>query len=161
MAEIRTVTTLRSKRVEIEKSIIGYEARIKQARADLAHITAAIAIFEASGDPAGMQAYVDIHRIWKRGELMRVCKGFLQAEGPLNTRQLAERAMKALGFETADKVLAKTIAFKIVQAMRQQYIRGTIFDAGKFRGARVWTLTPPASQHGADSSQRNLLTDHD
>ena len=161
MGEIRTVTTLRSKKAEIERAILGYETRIKQARADLAHVTAAIAIFEASGDPLDMQAYVDVHRLWKRGELIRVCKGFLQAEGPLNTRQLAERAMKALGFETADKVLAKTIAFKIVQAMRQQHIRGMVFDAGKFKGARVWTLTPPASQRGADSSQRSLLTDPD
>lgn len=143
MGEIRTVTTLRTKRVEIEKSIVGYEARIKQARADLAHITAAIAIFEASGDPADMQAYVDIHRIWKRGELIRLCKGFLESEGPLNTRQLTERAMKATGLEAGDKVLAKTVALKIVQAMRQQHMRGKIGDAGKHRGARIWALPKP------------------
>jgi hypothetical protein len=35
MAEIRTVTTLRSKRAEILASIAQYEKRIAQARADL------------------------------------------------------------------------------------------------------------------------------
>ena len=72
MAEIRTVTTLTSKREEIERAIVGYEARLKQARADLAHITAAIAIFDASGDHADMLAYLDIHRIWKRGGLTAI-----------------------------------------------------------------------------------------
>ena len=52
MAEIRTVTTLRSKRAEIISSIAHYEKRIAQARADLSHVNACIALFEVSGDPA-------------------------------------------------------------------------------------------------------------
>jgi hypothetical protein len=52
MSEIRTVTTLRSKRAEILASISLYEKRIAQARADLSHLTA-IAIFEASGECEG------------------------------------------------------------------------------------------------------------
>lgn len=54
MAEIRTVTTLRSKQAEIQRAIVGYEQRLAQARADLSHVIAAIAIFEASGDREGM-----------------------------------------------------------------------------------------------------------
>lgn len=144
MAEIRTVTTLRSKRVEIEAAIVNYEARLTQARADLAHITAAIAIFEASGDHKAMQAYVDIHRLWKRGELMNLCKGFLESEGPLSTRDLAQRAMKASGLDATDKVLAKSVGFRIVQAMRAQHLRGRILDAGRIRGMRVWGLKQDA-----------------
>lgn len=68
MAEIRTVTTLRFKRDDIERSIANYEKRLAQARADLSHINAAISIFEASGDPRGFPAYVDVQRLWKRGE---------------------------------------------------------------------------------------------
>jgi hypothetical protein len=75
MAEIRTVTTLRRKAEEIRKTIVGHEQRLQAARPDLSHVMAAIAIFEASGDPADMQRYVDIHRIWPRGELIRLCKG--------------------------------------------------------------------------------------
>jgi hypothetical protein len=142
MAEIRTVTTLRNKRAEIETAIGNYETRLKQARADLAHITAAIAIFEASGDREAMTAYVDIHRIWKRGELMRLCRGFLEAEGPLSTRQLAERAMTASGLDASDKVLGKAVAHKIVYAMRAQHLRGKVDDGGRVRGARIWALKP-------------------
>jgi hypothetical protein len=138
MAEIRTVTTLRSKREEIERAIVGYEQRLGQARADLAHITAAIAIFEATGDRLAMGAYVDIHRIWKRGDLMRLCRGFLDSEGPLSTRQLAERCMKQSGLDESDKVLAKAVAFRIVQAARLQEMRGTLLRKGKLRGVCIW-----------------------
>ncbi len=144
MAEIRTVTTLSTKREEIQRVIAGYEAKLAQARADLTHITAAIKIFEATDDPDAMRAYVDTHRIWKRGELMTLCKGFLESEGPLSTKALAERAMKASGLDATDKVLAKAVAYKIVMAMRAQHIRGRVQDAGRVKGARVWALTPPS-----------------
>ena len=140
MAEIRTVTTLTYKREEIERAIVGYEQKLEQARADLAHITAAIKIFEATDDPKAMRVYVDTHRIRKRGELMRLCKGFLESEGPLSTRALAERAMKAAGLDVGDAVLRKAVAFKIVQAMCLQRLPGTMRDAGRSHGARVWSL---------------------
>jgi hypothetical protein len=42
MAEIRTVTTLKSKRDEIARAIVNYENKIAQAKVDLAHVNAAI-----------------------------------------------------------------------------------------------------------------------
>ena len=63
MAEIRTVTTLRFKRDEIIHSIRLYERQLEQARADLAHVTAAIRIFEATGDRKEMGRYVDTQRL--------------------------------------------------------------------------------------------------
>jgi hypothetical protein len=68
MAEIRTVTTLRRKRDEIVSSIRIYERQLEQARADLAHIQAAIRLFEASGDPKDIPRYMDLHRLFKRRE---------------------------------------------------------------------------------------------
>ena len=53
MAEIRTVTTLMKKRDEIRASIRMYEAKIGQARADLAHVTAVLRLFEVSGKEIG------------------------------------------------------------------------------------------------------------
>jgi hypothetical protein len=45
MPEIRTVTTLKSKRDEIARAITNYENKIAQAKIDLAHVYAAIRIF--------------------------------------------------------------------------------------------------------------------
>ena len=94
MGEIRTVTTLRAKREEIIHSIRLYEKQIAQARADLMHITAAIRIFEASGDPKEMSRYVDTYRMFKRGEPIDLCKEVL-ASGPKPTRELALHVMAA------------------------------------------------------------------
>ena len=117
MAEIRTVTTLRSKRAEIQAAIASYEHKLHQARADLSHITAAIAIFEASGERSDMAAYVNIHRVFKYGEASALCKEAL-AYGPKSTPELALYVMAAKGLDTGDKVLCKSLAFRLIHAMR-------------------------------------------
>jgi len=66
VTEIRTVTTPRSKRAEIISTIAHYEKRIAQARADLSHVNACIALFA-------------------RGELMTLCEKVL-ASGPETTK---------------------------------------------------------------------------
>ena len=128
-----------SKRAEIIAAIANYEKRLAQVRADLAHITAAITIFEASGDVEEIPPYVDIHRCFKRGEAINLCKEAL-ASGPLNTRQLALRVMAAKGLDTGDKILAKAVAARLIHALRQQCRRGLIDGTEKHLGARIWTL---------------------
>jgi hypothetical protein len=142
MAEIRTVTTLRIKRDEIAASIENYERRIAQARADLAHVTAAITIFEATGEPGAIAPYVNLDRVFKRGHAVDLCKQAL-ASGPLNTRQLALHVMQTNGLDCGDRVLAKAIALRLVNALRMQWKRGKVVTAGKENGVRIWTL--PAS----------------
>ncbi|HEX8168896.1 MAG TPA: hypothetical protein VF601_24295 [Beijerinckiaceae bacterium] len=141
MAEIRTVTTLRSKRDEITAAIANYERRLAQARADLAHVNACITIFEASGETGTMPAYVDVHRILKRGEAVTICKEALR-DGPLTTRQLAIRVMQAKGLDAGDKVLAKALASRLIHALRQQCRRGLLKGDEKRAGVRVWALPP-------------------
>ncbi len=139
MSEIRTVTTLKSKRDEILLSLRLYEGRIKQARADLAHINAAIKIFEASGDRQEMGRYVDTHRLMKRGEPTELCKEAL-ASGPKSTRELALHVMEAKGLDTGDKVLAKAVAAQLIHSLRMQSLRGRIVRDGKKGAALVWRL---------------------
>jgi hypothetical protein len=139
MAEIRTVTTLVTKRDEIERAIAGYESRLAQAKADLSHVNACIAIFEAHDDPTGSRAYVDTHRLFARGEMMRLCKDGL-ASGPKTTKELALIVMAAKGLDIGDKVLARVMALRLVHALRQQWKRGHLAGEGKVKGARVWAL---------------------
>jgi hypothetical protein len=148
MAEIRTVTTLRSKRAEIVASIAQYEKRIAQARADLSHVNACIALFEATGEPGALSPYVDTHRLFARGELMRLCKDAL-ASGPKTTKELALHVMAAKGLDTGDKVLARSMAMRLIHALRMQWRRGLISGDGKVKGARVWLApaVPQGPQH--------------
>jgi hypothetical protein len=139
MTEIRTVTTLRSKRAEIISSIAQYEKRLAQARADLSHVNACIALFEVSGEPGALTPYVDTHRLFARGELMASCKGAL-AMGPKTTKELALHVMAAKGLDTGDKVLAHAMALRLIHALRQQWRRGALTSEAKVKGARIWAL---------------------
>jgi hypothetical protein len=139
MAEIRTVTTLRYKQQEIETAIGNYEKRLAQARADLAHINAAIAIFEASGDRATLTGYVELHRLFKRGELTAMCKAAL-ASGPLDTRAIASYVIALHGLDNGDKVLARAICNRIIHQLRRLRREGQIDSIGRVKAALVWRL---------------------
>jgi hypothetical protein len=130
MAERRTIVTLRRKRDEITRIIANYEGRLDKARADLTHVEATIAIFEAAEDVQG---------IFRRGEAIAICKAALR-QGPLKTRQLVLHIMEAKGMDTADTALARTIASRLINALGQQRRRGAILGVGKAKAARIWRL---------------------
>lgn len=143
MAEIRTVTTLETKRTEIRNAIAEYERLLVQARADLSHVTACIRLFDLEDvTPCRIPAYADVHRLFKRGELGGLCHQSLAKNGPQDTRELALYAMQAKGLDTRDTVLAKAIAGRVIHALRMQAKRGKITDQGKHKGRIVWALPP-------------------
>jgi hypothetical protein len=139
MAEIRTVTTLQYKREEIEAAIKSYELRLAQARADLAHINAAIAIFKATGDARGLASYVDLHRLFRYGEMTAMCKAALAA-GPMSTREIALYVVKKKGLDLDDKVLIKAITHRLIHPLRLQRLKGTIVAVGRYKAALIWRL---------------------
>jgi len=105
----------------------------------LAHVTACIAIFEASSPGEDVSSYVDTHRMFARGEMVRLCKEAL-ASGPKTTKELALHVMASKGLDTGDKVLAHAMAQRMIHALRQQWRRGQLQDGGKISGARVWAI---------------------
>jgi hypothetical protein len=139
MPEIRTVTTLRRKRDEISASIRLYDKQLSQARSDLAHITAVLRIFDASGSPKDMGRYVDHYRLFRRGEAWTICAAAL-AKGPHDTRQLALELMKAKGMDLGDSVLAKAIGHRLIHSLRMQEQRGRVKREGKQKGVSIWRL---------------------
>jgi hypothetical protein len=140
MPEIRTVTTLKRKREQISASIKLYERQLAQARSDLAHISAAIRIFDASGPTQDIARYVDAYRLFKRGEPWAVCSAALAKQGPLDTRELAMALMRAKGMDTADTVLAKGLTNRLIHSLRMQEKRGRVRREGKRKGVTVWRL---------------------
>lgn len=136
MAEIRTVTTLRRKRDEIITVIKLYERQLEQARSDLAHVNAAMRIFEGGQD---VRPYVDIHRVFKRTEKIELCREAL-AGGPKTTKELALALMAAKDLDTGDRVLAKAVANNLIHSLRMQERRGKIARDGKRDGVCVWRI---------------------
>jgi hypothetical protein len=151
MGEIRTVTTLRRKRKEIADSIRLYERQLDQARADLAHVTAAIRIFEASGDAKHLGRYVDTHRLFQRGETWRLCSEALAARGSLTTRELAQHVMEAKGLDIGDKIMTKAIGSRLIHSLRMQALRGKLVIEGKRVGVMIWRLPQARSTPSRES----------
>jgi hypothetical protein len=139
MAEIRTVTTLRRKQHQIEAAIADHEKRLLQARADLAHINAAITIFEASGDTNTLASYVDMRRLFRIGELTAMCKAAL-TDGPKDTREIAAYIVETKGLDGGDHVLAKAIVRRINYVLRIQARGGTLVVTGRYKDAYIWRL---------------------
>jgi hypothetical protein len=94
MAEIRTVTTLRRKREEIRRAIIANEEKLDQAKADLSHVSAAIAIFEGASEGDSPRPYVVTDRLFARGEPMALAKAALSGNGPMDTRELVQAILR-------------------------------------------------------------------
>jgi hypothetical protein len=59
MALPLSISILRRKRDEIRDSITVYETKLRQAQTDLAHVLAALRLFEASGESADYRPYMD------------------------------------------------------------------------------------------------------
>jgi hypothetical protein len=141
MADPLAITILRKKRNRIRDTIASYEARLKEAQADLAHVTATLRLFEVDGNPADFPVYVDLNRIFKRGETSSFCMAALKAEGPLDTRELTARIMRSKGLDEHDKVLSQSIALRIVQTLRFRAKRGLVDGAERRKGVCLWRIT--------------------
>lgn len=140
MGDPIAVLALRRKRDEISGVIAHYERLIRDAQNDLAHVVASLRLFEVTGEPGELPAYIDLNRLLRRGETTKICMDALKVEGPLDTRQLAQIVMKAKGLNETDKVLATSIGLRIVQTMRARARRGKVDGTERRKGVCLWTI---------------------
>ncbi len=133
------VATLKAKRHDIEASVKAYESKLAQARRDLAHVQATLALF-ATDDPGTIRAYTDTSRLFNRGEVWGLCCKALAEHGPMDTRELSRWVATSKGMDAADPVLCKALAYRIVQSMTLQWKRKKIGSEGIRKGVRVWAL---------------------
>lgn len=80
---------------------------IKAAERDLSTVAATLRLFELGDQAEQFPACADISRFWKRGEIVKVFRAALEAEGPLDAREFALRVLRAKGLDEGDAVLRK------------------------------------------------------
>lgn len=135
MADPHIISTLRTKRDELECVIRAYEEKIKAAQHDLMHVNATLRLFELNGEHEVFPLHADVTRLFKRGEIWRLCKEALEAaQSALDTRELATAVIRAKGFDDGDPVLRKAVTYRIVQALTMQWKRQAVGSPGKQRG---------------------------
>jgi hypothetical protein len=136
----QVINTLRTKADRLNGIIGKLEADLAQARADLSHVNATIRLFEAPESGEGFPTHMNLDRLFKRREIAQLCAEALQT-GPMNTRELALHVIRAKGFDEGDRHLRTAIAYRIVQALRQQEKRrGAIQRVEKVGNVVVWSL---------------------
>jgi len=139
MAESQTVVTLRAKRDAIASAIQNYERQLERAKADYAHITAALTIFEASDEPGSQRAYVQLYRYFRYGEIATLARKAL-ADGPLTTIEITKQVMTAKGLDAADRVLTQSICYSVLRTMRGLYRRQGV-QRSRSKNRCTWFLT--------------------
>jgi len=143
MADRHVLTALRSKQAEIETYIQRIEKQLAAARHDLAHVNATIRLFEVNGETTQFPVYIQLKRMFAKGELPRLCREAIEAspERQLDTRQLAQAVMVAKGWDATDKALAVSVAARIIHVLSAAARTGKFRKAGRRGGVNVWAVT--------------------
>ena len=134
MAE-QILTTLTTKRREIEAHIGSLERDLEQARRDLSAVLATITVFSADG--ARVTAYMNLTKLFPRHELPKLARAALEASPDgISTVAIAAHVIAAKGLDGQDRHLRKAIAYKVVQVMRRWERERRVARKGK-EGAAV------------------------
>jgi hypothetical protein len=137
----QVINTLQSKADELTGYIAKLERDLDHARKDLAHVRAAMVLFEAPREN-GQPAYMNVNALFRRRELGALCKEAL-ANGPLNTREIAAWVIASKGLDGSDRHLRTAVAYRVVQALRmQEKRRGPIQRVEKVSNVVVWSIRP-------------------
>jgi hypothetical protein len=155
MDEPLVIQTLKQKRAEISGVIAAYQARIAQARHDLAHVNASIRLFE--GGERNRAGYIVSHGFFKKGEIADICVRHLKADSELNTRELAERVMCERNLDPTDTALRNSVVFKVVQALRHAARRKFVTMVEKRKGVCVWAAVEGLIPRAANSLSTRRL----
>lgn len=139
MSDPQVINTLRTKATELAAHIVKLEKAAAQARADLAHINAAIMLFEAPKRGEQFPLHFNLGMLFRGRELGAMCTEAL-ASGPKDTRELAEYVIAQKGLDATDRNLRISIQLRIVQAMRQRELRGQAKRVGKRAQALIWDV---------------------
>ena len=112
-----------------------------QARAVLAHLWAAIWIFESKSGDMTLPAYADIQRLFRYGEAFKLCTAAL-ASGPMTTKELAVYVAKAKGLDAKDAVMRRAMARHLIHSLRLRAKQGQLVIDGKRKETVIWGCHP-------------------
>ncbi|WP_279356310.1 hypothetical protein [Methylobacterium indicum] len=143
MALPQVVTTLRTKRDEIEAHIAELRRQLAAAERDLSSVTAVLALYDLSPNTQiRFPAYAHLNRLFAYGEMFRLAKEALRHAGvPLTTRQIALEIVRLKKWDEADLLLRKAVAYRLIQSLTRASKQGRILTTGKKSGVRLWDLS--------------------
>jgi hypothetical protein len=139
---VSTVQALVHKRAEIAGYIHDLERRLAQHRADLAHIDAAITLFDNTVQVDAIAPKRTVHRsrYFGMGELTRCCREALRdASGPISAADIAIRALTERKLDAGDPRLRSDFILRTARALGAIKKKGQVRQIGAGKGSK-WTL---------------------
>ena len=142
MPDPLVLITLSTERAEIKPYMEAVTARLSDARSDLLHVAAVMAMFDPQAVPdRPAKAYNGVMCAMRRSDLFNRCKAVLEASSdPLTTRELAAHAIAAEGWDTQDRSLRITVAHRATTHLGRLSRRGVVAKAGELGGVTLWRL---------------------
>ena len=133
-----TVSGLLSRRGEVlrEADVAAY--RVAELRNDLAAIDRTLALFVHEGDADAVMPRHQRKRAFGRGVLTRRAVEALRgADGPLSSREIAERIVEAEGADADDQAFVSEVTDSVGRMLRKMRDKGRV-RAIQDRGAVGW-----------------------
>ncbi|GJD65062.1 hypothetical protein [Methylobacterium frigidaeris] len=142
MALPQVVTTLRTKRDEIEAHIAELRRQLAAAERDLSSVTAVLALYDLSpATQTRFPAYAHLNRLFAYGEMFKLCKiALVEAGRPLTTRELALQVIRAKRWDEGDAMLRKAVAYRLIQSLTRASLHKRIEKIGKHKNVCLWQL---------------------
>lgn len=144
------VNALTAKRAEIAGRIAELEERMRQARADLAHVDATLLMFDPNTKPAAIRARRKTRKnrdgLFAEGEVSRRCRDFMRTAGdPVSADAIVRATMADKGLDVADDRLRQNILQRFLMALHRIHRAGQVEKIGHGLGTK-WTLPAPGGQ---------------
>jgi hypothetical protein len=139
--DLALIAGLNAKLHEIEQRLAAYMRKMKELEAVLSTHRAVLQAAAQHVDGVSYLPHLSVRRVFGRGEMQRYCLEALEAAGhPLDTRELAEYAIRSKGMDADDVAIRKKVIGSVQQAMKtaRRYRRAR--SLARRRGVIVWAL---------------------
>lgn len=140
---IPLVHGLITKRAEVSGIIADLEERMRQERANLAHIDATLLLFDPDLKPKTIRPVRPAKGrsgLFANGEISRRCREAIRkaAPEPVSAELVVRQAMTDKGLDPEDKALRQDMLRRFLWAMHRMHVAGIVGKTGNGLGAR-WT----------------------
>jgi hypothetical protein len=149
MGDTYVISGLTAKRAEILGLAESLETKARQARADLAHIDAALRLFDPAIDLAAIRGKSQTKGRcpwFKAGDLSRFCREVLRdATESLSAETMVRQIMDRHGMDPEDHHQRSAIILRTLQTLHRMAKRGDVVRVGRGNGV-LWTLPTVAAR---------------
>ena len=151
MAQSIIIHALAEKRAEVSGQIAALEARIRQFRADLAHIDATLLLFDPDAKPPEIKPRRPPHKrqdgMFQEGEISQRCRDIVRRAGsvPMSAEEIVRTAMADKGLDPGDGRLRRDLMGRFFMALHRLHRVGHIRKIGHGIGTQ-WALPAEPSE---------------